>query len=137
MSLDDKGRLMLPSKLRGELPGNRLVLTRGIDSCLWLFTPEEWARVSESLMGAASPFQQQARLIQRWIIAPATEIDLDKSGRLNIPPSLQKAAGLSKDCVILGIKNYLEIWDADAYNTYLSESESDFLQAAEELGKLL
>ena len=136
-ALDDKGRLMIPSKIRGEITGNVLVITRGIDKCLWLFPPEEWRQIAESLMDAASPFTRKARLLQRWIIAPAQEIELDKAGRINIPGTLKEYASLSKDCIILGIKKYLEIWDEAEYHTYLEASEAEFQKAAEELGGLV
>ena len=136
-ALDDKGRLLIPSKIRGEITGNVLVITRGIDKCLWLFPPEEWKQIAENLMEAASPFTRKARLLQRWIIAPAQEIELDKAGRINIPGTLKEYASLEKECIILGIKKYLEIWDEAEYHTYLEASEAEFQKAAEELGGLV
>ena len=137
VSLDDKGRLIIPAKLRAAIPGNLLIMTRGIDRCLWLFLPDEWKALSSSLMEAASPFQKKARLLQRRIIAPAVEVELDKLGRLNISPALIDAAGLEKDAVILGITKYLEIWDFDTYQQYYKETEEEFQEAAEELGGLV
>ena len=136
-SLDEKGRLLIPARIRSEISGSVLVVTRGIDRCLWLFPPEEWRSVSDSLMVAASPFTRRARLLQRRIIAPAQELDLDKAGRINLPPALQEAAGLERECVILGIKRYIEIWDVEEYDRYLAESEDEFQEAAEQLGGLI
>ena len=136
-NLDDKGRIMIPSKLRTEIEGNSLVLTRGVDKCLWLFTVEEWKRISEEIMASTSIFQSRARLIQRRIIAPAQEIEFDKAGRINITPALRSAAELKKECVILGINNYIEIWDEEVYQKYWEENEADFQDAAEELGKIV
>ncbi|MDA3950854.1 MAG: division/cell wall cluster transcriptional repressor MraZ [Spirochaeta sp.] len=133
-ALDDKGRLLVPSKLRSEVPGNTLVITSGIDRCLWLFPPEEWKQLSDKLMEAASPFSRRARLLQRRIIAPAQEVELDKTGRILIPPSLKETAGLRKECILHGIKKYIEIWDVDEYKAYLDENENEFQEAAEELG---
>ncbi len=133
-ALDDKGRLLVPSKLRSEVPGNTLVITSGIDRCLWLFPPEEWKVLSDRLMEAASPFSRRARLLQRRIIAPAQEVELDKTGRILVPPSLKETAGLKKECILHGIKKYIEIWDVDEYRTYLDENEDEFQEAAEELG---
>ena len=133
-ALDDKGRLLVPSKLRSEVPGNTLVITSGIDRCLWLFPPEEWKQLSDKLMEAASPFSRRARLLQRRIIAPAQEVELDKTGRILIPPSLKETAGLKKECILHGIKKYIEIWDVDEYKAYLDENENEFQEAAEELG---
>lgn len=133
-SLDEKGRLLIPAKLRSGIPGNSLVITRGVDRCLWLFSPEEWRNLSASLMEAASPFQKRARLLQRRIIAPAQEIELDKAGRLNIPPTLAESAGLKRECMVLGIEKYLEIWDMEEYQRYFEDTEEEFREAAEELG---
>ena len=135
-TLDEKGRLSLPARLRGELPGSELVLTQGVDSCLWLFPPDQWAALSKKLMESTSLFAARARLVQRRIIAPAQEVEVDKLGRIAIPQSLREFAGLTKECVILGISKYVEIWDGDAYRKYLEENESEFLVAAEELGGL-
>jgi len=138
-SVDEKGRLLLPSRLRNEIAGSTLILTRGVDRCLWLFPPEEWKKISESIMGSSSMFKSKTRLMQRRIIAPAQECEIDKSGRIPISPTLRESAGikLKDEAVILGIDSYMEIWDVDMYNSYLSESEDDFLEAAEELGELL
>ncbi|GAB1483826.1 division/cell wall cluster transcriptional repressor MraZ [Treponema sp.] len=136
-TLDDKGRLSLPARLRTELPGNVLVLTQGIDRCLWLFQIEQWKNLSNKLMETTSPFQARSRLVQRRIIAPAQEIEIDKAGRIAIPQSLREFAQLSKDCVILGIDKYVEIWDSDQYKAYWEENEAEFRAAAEELGSVM
>jgi MraZ protein len=136
-SLDEKGRLLIPARIRSEITGNVLILTRGVDKCLWLFAPEEWRRVSESIVGNTSLFHARARLIQRRIIAPAQEAEIDKAGRINIPATLREYAGLSKEAIILGIKNYIEIWDEDEYQRYWDEKESEFQEAAEELGNII
>ncbi len=136
-SLDEKGRLMIPARVRSEITGNVLVLTRGVDRCLWMFTHEEWKKVVEGLLGSTSMFQEKARLIQRRIIAPAQEVEIDRSGRIIIPPTLREYAGLQKECIILGIQNYLELWDDATYNRYLEENEAQFKEAAEAIGRRL
>lgn len=135
-SLDEKGRLSLPARLRGELPDSSLVLTQGVDHCLWLFPPEQWEVLSKKLMDSTPLFQAKARLIQRRILAPAQELEVDKLGRISVPQSLREWAGLTKECVILGITKYIEIWDAEEYRKYWEENESEFRSAAEELGGL-
>jgi MraZ protein len=135
-TLDEKGRISLPAKLRGELGGSEFVLTQGVDACLWLFAPEQWNALSKKLIESTSLFAARARLVQRRILAPAQEVEVDKLGRIAIPQSLREFAGLGKDCVILGITKYIEIWDAEAYKKYLESNESEFLAAAEELGGL-
>lgn len=128
---------MIPARLRAEIAGNLLVVTKGIDRCLWLFPPDEWKRISESLMQSTSLFDPKARLIRRQIIAPALEAEIDKSGRINISHALREAAGLEKECVILGIENYIEIWAEPEYKKYQEDSEEAFQEAAKELSKLL
>jgi MraZ protein len=136
-TLDEKGRILFPAKLRSELTGNVLVVTQSLDRCLWLFTPEEWKAVSSKLMDSASPFNEKNRLVLRRFIAPAQEIEFDRSGRLSIPQSLREYASLSKDCVLLGVNKYIELWDAESYKTYLEQSEASFRDAAEELGTIV
>ena len=137
ISLDENGRLLIPSRIRSEVRGNSLVVTRGIDRCLWLFAPEEWREFSQKLMGASSPLSKRGRLLQRRIVAPAQEIELDKAGRLNVPKSLQESAGLAKETRLLVMERYMEIWDAAAYQEYELESEAELQEAAEELGGLV
>ena len=136
-SLDEKSRLMVPARLRSEVPGNVLIMTRGVDKCLWLFPPDEWKRISDNLMDATSPFHAKARMIQRRIIAPAQEVEIDKAGRITIPPTLREYAGLLKECIILGIKKYIEVWDENEYKVYWDENEAEFQSAAEEMGGLV
>lgn len=135
-TLDDKGRVSLPSRLRSELPGSILILTQGVDRCLWLFAPEQWKNLSRKLMETTSPFQARSRLVQRRIIAPAQEVEIDKAGRIPVPQSLREFAALTRDCVILGIDKYIEIWDAGQYRAYWEENEAEFRAAAEELGSV-
>lgn len=132
-TLDDKGRISLPAKLRAGLEESVLVVTQGVDKCLWLFTPERWTALSEQLFATTSLFHQQARIMQRRIIAPAQEVEIDKAGRIAIPQSLREYAGLSKDCVVLGITKRLEIWDVDTYRAWLDATEAEFAAASEAL----
>lgn len=132
-TLDDKGRLSLPAKLRSSLSSSVLVITQGVDKCLWLFTPERWTALSDQLFSSTSLFHQQARIIQRRIIAPAQEVEIDKAGRIAIPQSLRDYAGLNKECVVLGITKRLEIWDAEAYKAWLDATEAEFNAASEAL----
>ncbi len=135
-TLDEKGRIIFPTRLRNELTGNVLVLTQALDKCLWLFTPEEWKELSAKIMASSSPFNAQARLVLRRLIAPAQEVEFDKSGRISIPQSLREYANLTKDCVVLGVNKYIELWDSTTYQDYLSASESSFQEAAEGLSAI-
>mgnify|MGYP005841299569 FL=1 len=132
-TLDEKGRLSLPAKLRTGLTSNILIVTQGLDNCLWVFTPERWQKLSEQIFESTSLFHQQARIIQRRIIAPAQEVEIDKAGRIAIPQSLREFAKLEKECVVLGITRRIEIWDQDTYKAWLSATEAEFVAASEAL----
>jgi MraZ protein len=136
-TLDDKGRVSLPARLRSALSGNTLVLTQGADDCLWLYPPEEWKTLLRVVMESTSPFLSRSRIVRRRIIGPAQEVEIDRAGRIAVPQSLRDFAGLSKDCVVLGQYEYIEIWDAERYRLYLSASKEDFNSGSEELGALL
>jgi MraZ protein len=111
-----------------------VILTRGVENCLWLFPPEEWTIFSEKLIGSTSLFQEESRLIQRRMIAPAQETEIDKAGRIVVPPTLRDYAELKKECLILGLKKYMEIWSESSYQAYLGANEAKFKEAAEKLG---
>jgi MraZ protein len=132
--LDEKGRLLIPARMRAEVLGSVVVLTRGVENCLWLFPPEEWKAFSEKLIGSTSLFQEESRLIQRRMIAPAQETEIDKAGRIVVPPTLREYAALKKECIILGLKKYVEVWSEESYQAYLDANEAKFKEAAEKLG---
>ena len=139
-TLDEKGRLLFPAKLRGALQQNELMITQGLDSkyhCLMLFTTEEWESLSEKILGSVSLFNEQKRLVMRRFIAPAQKIEFDKSGRLSIPQNLREYAGLKGESVVLGLNKYMELWDAASYDAYLEETEGSFQQAAESMSDIL
>ena len=133
-AMDEKGRLMVPASIRKSIAGNLVVVTRGIDRCLWLFPPEEWKEVSTKLVGSSSLFLSRDRMIQRRFLAPAQEIEIDRSGRIAISPTLRDYAGLHKDCIVLGINSYVELWDEKTYRTYETETDDQYKEAAEEIG---
>ncbi|MCI1208945.1 MAG: division/cell wall cluster transcriptional repressor MraZ [Treponema sp.] len=135
-TLDEKGRILFPAKLRNELTDNILIVTQALDHCLWLFTPGEWQNLSSKIMESASPFNMKNRLVLRRLIAPAQELEFDRSGRISIPQSLREYASLDKDCILLGINKYIELWDSASYKTYLEESDKSFREAAEDLSTI-
>ncbi len=137
LSLDDKGRLLIPSKVRAEIAGAAVVVTRAVDRCLWIFPPTVWTGVAEDLLKAASPFSRRGRLLQRRIIAPAQEVEIDRSGRVNVPNALLESAGMERDVTLLVMEKYMELWDSEGYAAYEEESERELQEAAEELGGLV
>jgi MraZ protein len=136
-TLDEKGRLNFPAKFRDELAVDRLVVTKGMDKCLWAFHPTKWAEVKRNIMANTSPFHAAARRVQRTIVSPAQEVEIDKTGRIAIPQSLREYASLTKDCVVAGVDTYFEIWDKDTYAAYCEDGADEFSAAAEELGVVI
>ena len=135
-TIDDKGRVSFPVKLRTAVNQNVVMVTKGLDTCLWLFTTDEWDAFQTKLMNNASMMKSRSLNVVRHFIAPAQQVEFDKNGRLSIPQSLREYAKLSKDCVVLGIAKYMELWDSQTYKDYLAESENDFRDAAEEFNDI-
>ena len=135
-TIGEKGRVSFPAKLRTAINQNVVIVTKGSGRCLWLFTPDEWSVFQTKLMSNASMLKEKSLRVIRQLIAPAQEIEFDKNGRLSIPASLREYAGLSKDCTILGIAKYVEIWDSASYTEYLNSSEEQFRDAAEEFNDI-
>lgn len=136
-TLDDKGRIQIPSKLRAILPKDCLVVTQGLDDCLMLFTADEWRVLNEKIVASSSLFSDRKRLVMRRFVAPAQRLDFDKSGRISIPQTLREYAGLKGSCTILGINKYMELWDTVRYREYLKTTEGSFREAAETMSDIL
>ena len=129
--LDDKGRLFLPAKYREELSGG-LVITKGQERCLYVFPMAEFQRLTEALRTA--PVTAKAvRDYSRVFFASASDELPDKQGRITIPPALRAYAGLDRDCAVIGANTRLEIWDAQAWESYLERSEQQFSDLSEEV----
>ena len=123
VTIDEKGRVMIPAKLRSQIAGNALWATEGPDQNLWLYLPEEWAVFSDKIMSNLSPFSPEDRETSRSIIAPAQELEIDRVGRVLIPPSLKAHARLKKEARILGVMKFIELWDAEIYALHTQESK--------------
>jgi MraZ protein len=122
--LDDKGRLFLPAKFRDELAGG-VVITRGQERCLYVFTRTAFAAKAEELQ-SASLTSRAARDYGRMFFSSASDEVPDKTGRVTVPQPLRQYAGLTKDCVVIGANTRLEIWDAAAWEAYEAEQEQAF-----------
>ncbi|GAA1752567.1 division/cell wall cluster transcriptional repressor MraZ [Kocuria aegyptia] len=129
--LDEKGRLILPAKYREEL-AEGLVLTRGQERCLYVFSVREFERVHEQLR-AAPLSSKQARDYIRVFLSGASDEVPDKQGRVTIPPPLRDYAGLGRELAVIGAGTRAEIWDAQAWNEYLNEKEAVFSDTEEEV----
>ena len=138
-TMDDKGRIQFTAKLRSILNQDSLVITQGLDHCLMLFTTEEWKNLTEKIVGSASIFDNQKRLVMRRFIAPAQNVEFDKSGRLSIPQSLRDFASLNLggECIIFGMNKYMELWDAAVFRKFDEESASSVQEAIESMRDIL
>jgi MraZ protein len=129
--LDEKGRLILPAKYRDEL-AEGVVITKGQERCLYVFPQEEFTRITEALR-TAPVTAKSVRDYSRVFFASASDEAPDKQGRITLPPALRAYAGLQRDCVVIGANTRLEIWDTQAWDTYLAGQEDSFAEAAEEV----
>lgn len=129
--LDDKGRLILPAKFREQLEAG-MVVTRGQERCLYVFPAAEFERLADQLRQAPVT-SKQARDYLRVFLSGASDEALDKQGRVTIPPTLRGYAGLDRDCAVIGAGQRVEIWDAQAWESYLAEQEQCFAEQAEEV----
>jgi MraZ protein len=129
--LDEKGRLFLPAKFRDELAGG-LVITKGQERCLYVFSAPEFARLTERLREAPLT-AKGARDYSRVFFASAHDDVPDKQGRVTVPPSLREYAGLTRDCTVIGANTRVEIWDAAAWQDYLAGQEEQFSTLSEEV----
>lgn len=130
-SIDEKGRLIIPAKFRDGL-GASFVITRGLDHCLFVYPRSEWESLEAKLK--TLPFtNSDARAFSRFFFSGASESDLDKQGRANIPSHLRDYAKLSRDCVVIGVSNRVEIWDKESWDAYCLNSSDSFAEIAEKL----
>lgn len=129
--LDDKGRLILPARFREQLESG-VVVTRGQERCLYLFPTEEFTRLADQLRQAPVT-SKQARDYLRVFLSGASDEDLDRQGRITIPPILRTYAGLDRDCAVIGAGQRMEIWSAPVWESYLAEQEQIFAEQAEEV----
>ena len=130
-NLDDKNRLIIPSKFRYEL-GSKFIVTRGIEKCLFVYPVDEWNKIIEKLN--TLPFtNKDARTFMRMFLSGATECKLDNNGRVQITGPLMNYASLNKECVVIGVGDRLEIWDQDMFNNFFNDNIENFSDVAENL----
>jgi MraZ protein len=131
-TLDDKKRISLPSKFRSEV-GKKIVVTRGLDNCLFLYPLKEWIKISEKL-GSLGMGQADTRGFNRFMLAGASEINVDSVGRILIPEHLRKFAGVKAEVVFAGVFNRIEIWNDKTWEAYKNKVVKNADQMAEKLG---
>lgn len=129
--LDEKGRLFLPAKYRDDLAGG-VVITRGQERCLYVWPVAEFGALTEQLREAPVTHKGSRDFLRMFFAGASDEVP-DKQGRVTVPGQLREYAGLGKECVVVGANNRLEIWDADAWQTYLGDKEQAFAEQSEEV----
>ena len=129
-TIDEKGRITIPSKVRYEL-GESFVVTRGLDHCLYVYPKQEWENIIAKYQKL--PNTKDARNFMRFFLSGATTCEFDKQGRINIQSSLIHYAELKKECIIIGESNHLEIWSQELWQQLLDENEENFSSMADSL----
>ncbi len=129
--LDAKGRLILPAKIREEL-GTHFMLTKGLDGCLFIFSPAAWEEFTQK-MNALPTSSREARKLKRYFIGSSVECETDKQGRFLIPPVLRAFAEIEKDVTVLGVADHIEVWSTPRYSAYQNEEDASIEDIAEGL----
>jgi len=134
VTLDDTGRIALPRCLRDVLDKDKVVLTKGADSCLWLYPAAQWKEQERVILNTTNRYSKEGRIIMQHFIGPQKELDLDKQGRILIPPTLRDHAGLTRECIVLGQYDYVEIWAEDRFRAHMESNVDAFNAGLEKLG---
>lgn len=135
--IDNKGRLSIPSKFREILSTNfdeRLIITN-FDGCLWAFPVAEWQRI-EDKVAALPQMQDVVKAFQRVFISAAVEAPIDGSGRIQIPQTLREYAGITKDVILVGVTNRIEIWSRERWLPKFDESQKKLEMLGDKLADL-
>jgi len=130
-TLDGKGRVIIPSRLRDGL-GERFVVTRGLDQCLFVYPSSEWVRLEQKLKQL--PFtKRDSRAFSRLFFSGAMEVETDRQGRVLIPQNLREYAGIEKDVMFIGVSNRVEVWSEEAWRNYFGQANENYEELAEKL----
>ena len=133
-TLDDKNRISLPVKFRKEI-GKKIVITPGLDNCLFIFTQKEWENISDKLSNS-SFLQSDNRGFNRFMFGGAVDIEIDSLGRILIPDFLKERVSLKGKVALIGVQNRVEIWDEKNWSTYKKVIEKQADALAEKLGQV-
>ncbi len=129
-SIDDKGRLIIPSRVREDL-GDQFIVTRGLEGCLFIYPKSEWDNIIQKYKQL--PDTKDRRYFMRIFLSGATVCELDKQGRVNIPTPLVEYAKLEKDFIVIGVDDRLEVWSKDRWDGFIDENESNLSEIADNL----
>lgn len=131
-TIDDKNRLTLPAKFRRAFVDG-IVVTRGMDGCLYAFTRNDWERLVSGRLAELDPLLPEGRRLQRFFFSGTTEAELDRQGRVMIPAPLIEYAKLGREVIVAGVRDHLEIWDREAWRKEIAEVEGGAEDVAERL----
>ena len=131
-TIDDKNRLTLPAKFRRAFVDG-IVVTRGMDGCLYAYTRADWEGLVSSRLATLDPLSKEGRRMQRFFFSAAAEGELDKQGRVMIPAALMQHANLGREVVVAGVYDHLEIWERAKWRDELAEVEGGAEDVAERL----
>jgi MraZ protein len=121
-TIDDKNRLTLPARFRQSFAAG-VVVSRGIDQCLDVYTREGWESTMASRLAGLDPFTRENRQLRRALFSSGSEADVDKQGRVTIPAGLLKKASLARDVVVVGVGDHLEVWDRKGWKDEIEDVE--------------
>jgi len=142
-TIDHKGRVNIPAKFRRSIPAkfrrstastshDLYVITRGLEGCLFVYPAEEWERVEQKLQNLSFT-QKSHRLFGRYLLSNASDVQLDRQGRITIPQNLLELAEIKKDVLIIGVLERIEIWDPEVHQKYLDSAGKSYEEIAEEI----
>lgn len=133
-SIDNKGRVIMPSKFRDGL-GDKFYVTKGMEGCVFVYDQDEWNRLEQKTKDLKLT-SKKARQFARMFYAPARELEFDKQGRFVIPQNLREYAEISDEAQIIGVSSRIEIWDKNKYDEYLSDSSNNYDEIIEDFEEL-
>jgi MraZ protein len=134
-TLDEKGRLSIPIKLRDRYSGE-LVVTMGLKNCGWIMSTEVWEHLYKRLMKSGEITEGTRQEMELRFVAPRILVEVDKTGRIALPKVVRSQAGLIKDCLVLNLQNRLEVWDEEAYAAHLNKQQPNLMEAVENMGPM-
>lgn len=134
-NLDNKGRIIIPAKFREQLTNN-IILTRGLDGCITVYTQQQWQRIYEELQKLPTT-KKESRMYIHMLTSKAAEVEIDKQGRVLIPSSLIEEADIEKASVIVGAADHFEIWSEERWDNYYAQASESFEEIAEKLTDFL
>jgi MraZ protein len=138
-SIDAKSRIVLPAKFRKYIKpevNNKLIIIRGMEKCLWMYTYDVWEEFKSTVLKKNNPFDEKQRFFMREFLYFVNEVELDSQNRILIPPQLIQFANLKKEAEVLGLIDMIEIWDPEEKQKYLASQTETFENVAQKLGEI-